>query len=79
VVDWVDNHFNQIRTALISLGCPLHKQTFHKGSCLAEHLETLQGQIAAVEKDQLTHYLGQYQKYLSGETTKQDAHSLWKE
>ena len=79
VVDWVDNHFNQIRTALISLGCPLHKQTFHKGSCLAEHLDTLQGQIAAVDKDQLTHYLEQYQKYLSGETTKQDAHPLWKE
>ncbi len=79
VVDWVDNHFNQIKTALISLGCPLHKQSFHKGSCLAERHDTLMGQVAELEKDQLTHYLRQYQKYLIGETTKQDAHALWSE
>ena len=43
VVEWVDNHFNQIGTALISLGCPPHKQSFHKGSCLAEHHGNIEG------------------------------------
>src|SRR5262245_636256 len=77
VVDWIDNHFIQIGAALISLGCPSHKQTFHKGSCLGEHLETLHGQVAAIEEDRLTHYLLQYQQSLSGEAKKQHAHTLW--
>jgi hypothetical protein len=77
VVEWIDNHLTQIGTALTSLGCPAHKQTFHKGSCLGEHLETLQGQVAAIDEHRLTDYLRQYQKYLSGEAKKEEAHALW--
>ncbi|MBO0727031.1 MAG: AAA family ATPase, partial [Blastocatellia bacterium] len=77
VVEWIDNHLIQVGTALIELGCPPHKQIFHKGSSLGEHLETLQGQVASIDKHQLTDYLRQYQKDLIGETKKQDAHPLW--
>jgi DNA polymerase III delta prime subunit len=77
VVEWIDNHFTQVGNALTSMGCPPHKQTFHKGSCLGEHLETLQGQVATIDEHRLTQYLRQYQKDLGGETKKQDAHPLW--
>ncbi|HEV2665291.1 MAG TPA: AAA domain-containing protein, partial [Blastocatellia bacterium] len=77
VVEWIDNHYTQIGDALISLGCPPHKRTFHKGSALGEHLETLQGQIATIDEHRLTDYLRQYQKYLSGEAKEQEAHALW--
>ncbi|HKQ92622.1 MAG TPA: AAA domain-containing protein [Blastocatellia bacterium] len=77
VVEWIDNHLTQVGTALTSLGCPSHKQTFHKGACLGEHLETLQGQVAAIDEHRLTDYLRQLQKQLSGEAKKQYAHPLW--
>jgi restriction endonuclease-like protein/AAA domain-containing protein len=77
VVEWIDKHLTQIGAALISLGCPDHKRIFHKGSSLGEHLETLQGQVAAIDEKRLSDYLRQYQKDLSGEIKKQDAHSLW--
>ena len=67
VVEWIDNHLTQVGTALTSLGCPSHKQTFHKGACLGEHLETLQGQVAAIDEHRLTDYLLQLQKQLDGE------------
>ncbi len=79
VAQWVDRYFTQIRTALICLGCPVHKQVFHKGSSLAEHLETLLGQIAAGEEQRITQLLLEYQKYLSDESLKHDAHALWAE
>lgn len=79
VVQWIDRYFNQIRTALVCLGCPVHKQIFHKGSSLAEHLETLLGQIAVVEEQRITQYLREYQKRLGAESVKQDAHPLWAE
>jgi DNA polymerase III delta prime subunit len=77
VVEWIDNYLTQIGTALNSLGCPSHKQTFHKGACLGEHLETLQGQVASIDEHRLTDYLRQLQKQLSGEAKKQEAHPLW--
>jgi hypothetical protein len=77
VVEWIDNHLTQVGTALTSLGCPAHKQTFHKGACLGEHLETLQGQVAAIDEHRLTDYLRELQKQLGGEAKKQDAHPLW--
>jgi len=79
VTQWVDMHFTQIRTTLISLGCPVHKQTFHKGSSLAEHLETLLGQIAAAEEQRIALRLREYQKYLGDEALTRDAHALWAE
>ncbi len=79
VAQWMDRHFTQIRNDLVCLGCPVHKQIFHKGSSLAEHSETLLGQIAAVEEKRITQHLWEYQKYLSGESLKQDANPLWAE
>src|SRR5262249_37310658 len=35
VWQWSDSYFNHIETALVCLGCPLHKQIFHTGSSLA--------------------------------------------
>ncbi|MGH9752597.1 MAG: AAA domain-containing protein, partial [Blastocatellia bacterium] len=54
---------------------------FHKGFCLAEHVETLQGQIAVMDERRLTDYLRQCQEHLSGEAAKpsatEDAHPIW--
>ncbi len=79
VVHWMDRRFTQIRTALVCLGCPAHKQIFHKGSSLAEHLETLLGQIAAIEERRMTRYLWEYQNYLDAESLAKEAHPLWRE
>src|SRR5262245_6295172 len=79
VAQWIDRYFNQIRTALVCLGCPVHKQIFHNGSSLAEHLETLLGQLAEDRKSVVTQYLSEYQKYLGAESLAKDAHALWAE
>ncbi len=77
VAHWVDKYLTQIRIKLVPLGCPGHKQTFHKGFCLAEHLETLLGQKAAVEELRITQRLWERQKYLNDESIKGDPSPLW--
>src|SRR5262249_21907609 len=65
VAQWVDKYLTQIRNTLIPLGCPGHKQTFHKGFCLAEHMETLLGQKAALDELRIIKRLWERQKFLS--------------
>jgi hypothetical protein len=64
VVEWHATYLISLRSSLTVLGCPLHKQLFHRKEILTEHLEAIHGRWASVRCEKLCEELNQYKAVL---------------
>ncbi len=75
-VDWKNNHYERIGTALTALGC--EEELFHQQEVLENCVKVLQGQIAKIERQAIMQDLSKYQQNILNEASKEDAHDLYK-
>ncbi len=73
-VDWKNNHYEKIGTALTALGCK--EELFHKQEALENGFKVLQGQIAEIERQLIIQNFSEYQQDLLNEASKEGAHGL---
>jgi hypothetical protein len=78
VTGWIEAHYDRVRDELLALGCPPRNHQFHKGLSLAEHLDVLLGQRAAIEAERMSQALQEVSQQLVRESQKPSAHALWK-
>ena len=77
VIEWKDNYFENIKKAILPLGCP--DRSFHRESDIEKYLKILHGQSAIIVKIQIDQQLDDYYNSLISEFQKKDAHGLWKQ